>query len=89
MLGLLPGHSSNLNPFGAASIAAEDSNSRLRRFQKPREKLDQGVIGTVLDCRGLQANFQRASHFAGDFILAGAGLDADRKDRGASLFLNV
>ena len=89
MLGLLPGHSSNLNPFGAVSIAAEDSNSRLRRFQKLGEKLDECVIGAVLHCRSLQSYFQRAVHFSGEFIFAGAGLDADGENCCAFAFLNV
>jgi hypothetical protein len=87
-LDLLPGDSANLNAFCAASIAAEDSNSRPGRFQKLREELDQRVIGTILDRRGLQPYLQCAAHFAGEFVPTGPGLDADGKDRRTVALLN-
>lgn len=74
---LLPGDASNLHTFVAAVFTALDSNSGFWGFQKIAEKSDQGFIGAVFDGRGAKTNFQRSTKSAGDFVFAGARLDAD------------
>jgi hypothetical protein len=81
---LLFGDAANLDAFGAAVFTALDSNSRLRRFQNIRQKLDQRLIRPIFHRRSLQANFQRAAPSADNFILAGARLDAHREGDGAA-----
>ena len=81
---LKPGDAAYFDAFYAASVAAEDSNSASRCFQKLGEQSDQGFVGAAFHRGSLQADFDGASHFAGDFIAFGARLDADGKnDRAA------
>src|SRR3989440_3858077 len=79
----------NLHAFDAAAMAAEDSNSRLRRFQKTRQVLAKSNIGPVLDGGRLQTNFQSALDYTGDFIFAGARLHANQEDNRAFATLHV
>lgn len=69
---------------GATLFAAPDSNSGFGGFQKAGEKLDKRFIGTVFDGWGAQADLQCAVHYAGNFIAAGAGLNADGEGDGAA-----
>src|SRR5882757_5925791 len=74
---LLPGDAANLHTFVAPVFAALDSNSGFWGFQKIGEELDQGFIGAVFDGGSAEANFQRATEGAGDFVFAGPRLHAD------------
>jgi len=84
---LLPSHAANFDAFRAASIAAENSNSRLGRFQKLRQEFDECFIGATLQGRSLQSHLQRAAHFSGDFVFARPGLYAHREKHRAISFL--
>src|SRR5438874_10358966 len=70
-------------------MAAEDSNSRLGRFQKIRQVLAKSNIGAVLDGGRLQTNFQSALDYTPDFIFARARLHADQEDNCAFATLQV
>src|SRR5215472_8192603 len=54
---LLPSHAANFDAFRAASIAAENSNSRLGRFQKLRQEFDECFIGATLQGRSVNRTF--------------------------------
>ena len=72
-------NSANLHALQAVVLAAEDSNSGFRRFQKCREIFDNSFVCSIFDGRCLNSQLQRAFDDAGDFIAAGARLYADRK----------
>src|SRR5258707_13269481 len=81
---LLPGDATNLHTFVAPVFAALDSNSGFWGFQKIGEKSDQGFIGAAFNGRGAEPNFQRPTEGSGDFVFAGARLDADIKGQRAA-----
>src|SRR3954468_3145083 len=83
------GYARNLHAFDAAALTAEDSNSRLGRFQKTRQVLAKSDIGAVLDGGRLQTNFQCALDYTGDFIFAGTRLHANHEDNRAFAALQV
>jgi hypothetical protein len=70
----------NLNSFDPAAAAAEDSNSRLGRFQKLRQIFAECGIRAIFQRWSLQAHFKRTFDHTADFVAAGAGLNADRKN---------
>src|ERR1700744_4983750 len=73
-------NAANLNSFQAAALTGEDSNSGFRRFQKSGEIFANSFVGAVIDGGSLDSDFERAFYDAGDFIAAGAGLYANRKN---------
>ena len=74
---MLPRDTENLHTFVAPVFAALDSNSGFWGFQKIGQKSNQSFVGAIFDSRSAEANFQRSAEGAGNFIFAGAGLDAD------------
>lgn len=91
LIDLLFGYAADFDAFCAASLAAQESNSGFGRFQKVGKEFDQGFVGAVFQRGSLQANFDGAGHFAGDFIAGSAGLDAHLKNDcgGGGVFNNV
>ncbi len=82
------GDAADFDAFDAASLAAQESNSGFRCFQKLREEIDKGLVGAVFQGRSLQANSDGSGKFAGDFVAGGAGLDAHvENDRSGSTIL--
>ena len=73
-------YSPNFHALDAAAFTAEDSNSRLRRFQKLRQVLAKRRIRAIFQGRRLQPYFQSAIDNSGNFVAAGARLHADLKD---------
>jgi hypothetical protein len=73
-------NSANLHALHAAALAAEDSNSGFRRFQKRGEIFADSLIRAVFDGGSLNANFQRPCDDSGDFVAAGTRLYAELKD---------
>ena len=86
-LDLMPSHAANFDAFHAASIAAQDSNSRLGRFQKMRQEFDERFIGATFHGRSLQSHLQGAAYFSGNFVFARPGLYAHRENHRAIAFL--
>jgi hypothetical protein len=73
------GDAADFDAFCAASLAAQESNSGYVRFQKAGEEFNERLVGAVFQGGSLQANLNGSGYFAGDFIVAGAGLDAHGK----------
>jgi len=73
----------NLDALHAAVLTAEDSNSGFRRFQKRGEIFADSFVGAIFDCRSLDSQLERSVHDAGDFVAAGARLNANLKDHAA------
>ena len=69
----------NLHAFDAAALAAENSNSGFRRFQKRSEIFADGFVRAIFDGWSLDSQFERSLDHAGDFISARAWLHADEK----------
>jgi hypothetical protein len=86
---LLAGHAANFDAFRAASIAAENSNSGLARFQKLRQEFDERFIGPTFRSRRLQSHLQRAANFSGDLVFARPRLNAHQENDGAISFLDL
>jgi hypothetical protein len=82
-------NSANLHAFHAASLAAEDSNSGFRRFQKRGEVFADSIIRAIFDGGSLDAHFERPCYDSGDFVAAGTRLHAELKDYAAVLGSDV
>src|ERR1700737_2157028 len=80
---LLFGDAKDFQAFGASVFSALNSNSRLWRFQNIGEKFDQRFVGAVFGCGSLQTNFEGTTPDAGDFVFAGARLNAYGEDDGS------
>src|ERR1700722_2881900 len=72
-------NSANLHALQAAVLAAEDSNSGFRRFQKRREVFDNSFVCAIFDGGSLNSQPQRAFDDSTDFIATRAWLHANRK----------
>ena len=72
-------NSANLHALQAVVLAAEDSNSGFRRFQKRSEIFDNRLVRTIFYGRGLNSQLQRSLNDAGNFVAARTRLYAHRK----------
>lgn len=82
-------NATNLDALHAAVLAAEDSNSGFRGFQKSGEIFAHGFVGAVFDGGGLDSDLERSIDDAGDFVAAGARLNANMEDHAAVARVDV
>ena len=80
---LLRHNATNLDAFQPAALAGEDSNSGFRRFQKSGEIFDNRFVRTVFDGGSLDSYLECTIENTGNFIAAGARLNANLKNHGA------
>jgi hypothetical protein len=71
---LLLRHAAHFHALAAAMMTAEDSNSRLRRFQKLRQVLAKRFIRSILYRWRPQAHLQRSTHHTRNLVFARARL---------------
>jgi hypothetical protein len=64
-------------------MTADDSNSRLWRFQKLRQEIAQRFVGAAFQRWRAQAHLQRSAHHSRYLVLARTRLYSHRKSYGS------
>ncbi len=63
-------NTANFYALHATALAAEDSNSGFRRFQKRGEIFADGFVGSILNGGSLDSDFERAIEDTCNFVAA-------------------
>ena len=81
-------HARDRNPFCAALLACDDSNSRYGHLQTFGQQSSQRLVRTIIDGRRSQLYFYRALMFACDPVAARSGRNPHGKYNLVSALLN-
>ena len=71
----LGGHSRNADDFIPASLTGRNGNGRTRHLQKFRQEFNAGLVGSTLDGRSGERDFERIADLASDAGLLSAWMN--------------